>query len=31
VKIEQQEIEISGTREEVIKTIEELPRLLRTF
>jgi hypothetical protein len=30
VKIGQQEIEISGTREEVIKTIEELPKLMET-
>ena len=28
VKMGQQEIEISGTREEVMKTIEELPRLM---
>jgi len=28
VKIGQQEIEISGTREEVIKTLEELPKLV---
>ncbi len=28
IKMEQQEIEISGTREEVIKTIEELPGLV---
>ncbi len=28
VKFDQHEIEISGTREEVVKTIEELPRLI---
>jgi hypothetical protein len=28
VKVGQQEIEISGTREEVVKTLEELPRLM---
>jgi hypothetical protein len=28
VKIEQREIEISGTREEVMKTVEELPQLM---
>jgi hypothetical protein len=31
VKIGQQEIEISGTREEVIKTIEELPSLVASI
>jgi len=30
VKIGQREIEISGTREEVMKTIEELPQLMET-
>jgi len=31
VKMGQQEIEISGTREEVIKTIEELPSLVASI
>jgi len=30
VKMGQREIEISGTREEVMKTIEELPQLMET-
>ena len=30
VKMGQREIEISGTREEVMKTIEELPKLMET-
>ncbi|MCK4884590.1 hypothetical protein KAS24_00840 [Candidatus Bathyarchaeota archaeon] len=30
VKIGQREIEISGTREEVMKTVEELPQLMET-